>query len=155
MLLERTGGDWELRCNPQLLSNWRMGLPFTMFPLTLMLLCAVAPRGPSIHTRDSLSLREGIYSSLFFTAEPVRSPRTNLPLQYRFTESGETPPGMKFEAYPCHKPHMPVCPQLATSNGTFLDGTPTETGSYTFVLTATDIEGRKTSQRFTVAVHDR
>src|SRR5438270_13850706 len=107
-----------------------------ILPLTIIMLRAAPPRGVYIHTRDSLSLQKGIYSSLFFVAEPVRTPDSALPLQYQFTESGATPPGMRFEVYPCNKPDVTVCPQLASSNGIYLDGTPGQAGSYTFVITA-------------------
>ena len=124
-----------------------------VLPLTIVMLSAGPPKGISIHARDSLSLRQATYSSLFFVAEPVRTPENNLPVQYNFTESGVTPHGMKFESYPCNKPDTKVCPQVTTSNGIFLDGTPTETGSYTFVITASDTAGRRASQQFTVVVN--
>lgn len=112
-----------------------------------------ASMATSIQTRGSLSLRQGTYSSLLFIAEPARTPGSNLPAQYRFTEAGATPPGMRFETYPCNKPDMKVCPQLATANGVYLDGTPEQTGSYTFVITAFDVIAQTTaSQQFTVVV---
>jgi Putative Ig domain len=123
-----------------------------MLPLALVMLSVALPKTISIHARDSLSLRQGTYASVLFVAEPARTPDSNLPLQYRFTESGVTPPGMKFETYPCNKPGRIVCSQLAISNGIFLDGTPTETGSYTFVITAADAAERA-SQQFTVIVN--
>jgi hypothetical protein len=131
----------------------RLRVQLAVLPLTIIMLSAASPRGIYIHTRDSLSLRQGIYSSLFFVAEPARTPDSNLPVQYRFTESGVTPPGMRFEIYPCNKPDVTVCPQVASSNGIFLDGTPTEAGSYTFVITATDTDQRRASQQFTVVVN--
>jgi hypothetical protein len=123
-----------------------------VLPFAIVMLSGAAPKGISIHTRDSLSLRQGTYSSIFFVADPARTPESNLPVQYQFTESGVTPPGMKFEAYPCNKPDTKVCPQVASSNGTYLDGTPAEKGSYTFLITATDTAGRKASREFTVLV---
>jgi hypothetical protein len=92
----------------------------------------------TIHARNALSLRAGVYSSIFFYAEPVRSLDNNLPVQYQFTASGKMPPGMKLESYPCNKPHTKVCPQLATANGIYLDGTPEKSGAYTLALTASD-----------------
>lgn len=107
----------------------------------------------SIQTRDSLSLRQGTYSSLLFTAEPSATPGSNLPAQYRFSESGATPPGMRFENYPCNKSGMKACPQIARANGVYLDGTPEVPGSYTFVITALDVITRTTaSQQFKVTV---
>jgi hypothetical protein len=122
-------------------------------PLTMIMLSAAPPKGVSIHTRDSLSLRQGTYSSLFFVAEPARTPKGNIPVQYQFTESGVTPPGMRFEIYPCNKPDTTVCPQVASSNGIFLDGTPAETGSFTFVIAAADTAGKRASRQFTVVVN--
>lgn len=123
--------------------------------LTLVLIGGASPSGVSIHTRDSLSLHVGTYSSILFAAEPARAPDTNLPLIYRLTASGETPPGMKFEAYPCNKPGIVVCPQAATVNGIFLDGTPSEAGSYTFVISATGNDARTATREFTVVVNAR
>lgn len=128
-------------------------LHLAVLPLTIVMLSAAPPKGISIHTRDSLSLRQGTYSSLFFVAEPARAPDSNMPVQYQLTESGVTPRGMRFETYPCNKPNTTVCPEVASSNGIFLDGTPAETGSYTFVITAADAAGRKASQQFTVVVN--
>lgn len=121
--------------------------------LIMATLTAAASKDTSIQTRDSLSLRQDTYSSLLFSAEPARTRDSNLPVQYRFTESGATPPGMKFETYPCNKPGMKVCPQLASANGVYLDGTPERVGSYTFVITALDVvAGTNTAQQFTVVV---
>jgi hypothetical protein len=107
-----------------------------------------------LHSYPGLALlRQGRYSSLFFSAEPARTPESNLPVSFRFTESGVAPPGMMFETYPCNKPDTKVCPQVASSNGIFLDGTPTETGSYTFVITAIDTVGRRVSRQFTIVVN--
>ena len=124
----------------------------TLVPLAVLILSAGSRTGVSISTRDSLSVQQGVYTSLYFLAEPVRTTDTNLPVQYRFTESGTPPPGMRFEVYPCNKPSIAVCPQLATANGIYLDGTPTDGGSYPVVITATDTDGRKASQRFTIVV---
>jgi hypothetical protein len=121
--------------------------------LAIATLGATCSKSASVQTLDSLSLRQGTYSSLLFTGEPVRTPGSNLPVQYRFTESGATPPGMRFESYPCNKPDRKVCPQLARANGVYLDGTPEQAGSYTFVITALDVVARtKASQQFTVVV---
>lgn len=127
---------------------WQLAL----LPLTIVSLCAHSPRDVSIHTKDSLSLRQGSYSSVFFFAEPLNREDNNLPVQYQFAGSGTPPPGMIFEVYPCNKPNKPACPQVAASNGIFLDGTPKEAGSYTLLITATDGDGRKSSQEFTVTV---
>ncbi len=124
----------------------------SLLPLTIVVLSAAPPKAVSIQTRDSLSLRQGTYSSLYFVAEPVRDTETNLPVSYRFTESGQTPPGMIFEAYPCNKPGTEVCPQLASANGIYLDGAPAKTGSYTFVISATGPSG-SVSRSFTVIVN--
>ena len=59
---------------------------------------------------------------------------------------------MRFETYPCNKPALKTCPQVGTANGIFLDGTPGEAGSYTFVITAADGDRRKAQQQFTVVV---
>jgi hypothetical protein len=125
--------------------------PMAILPFAIIMLGG-SSKDISIHTRDALSLRQGSYSSLLFVAEPARAPGSNLPMQYELTESGATPPGMKFEAYPCNKPGTTVCQQVATSNGIYLDGTPGEAGSYTFVITATDVDRRSASQQFTVVV---
>jgi hypothetical protein len=117
----------------------------------ISLLLAWPPQSISIATRDSLTVRQGIYSSLFFLAEPSHVD-TGLPQQYRFSESGLTPPGMKFESYPCNKPNAKVCPELASSNGLYLDGTPTKPGSYNFVLTVENPDGEKASRHFTIIV---
>ena len=126
-------------------------------PIFLLLVIATSsiasPKGIHISTRDSLSLRQASYSSLFFVAEPARTQNNNLPVQYQLTESGATPPGLTFEMYPCNKPGRRVCPQIATANGIFLDGTPSEAGSYTFLITAADGDGRRVSQQFTVVVN--
>lgn len=133
-------------------AKWRTRVKPAVLSLAAIMLSTASPRVIHIDTRDSLSLRQGTYSSLFFVAEPARAADTNLPVQYQFTESGVTPPGMKFEIYPCNKPDTAVCPQVASSNGIFLDGTPTEAGSYRFVIKATDVESRGASQQFTVVV---
>lgn len=124
-----------------------------VLPLAIALLCSGAPQNIRIHTQDSLSLKQGIYSALYFVAEPARAPNSELPMQYQLTGSGATPPGMKFEPYPCNKPGMKVCPQVATSNGVYLDGVPQEAGSYSFVIIAIDADERRASQEFTVVVN--
>lgn len=134
-------------------ANQRILMYLAVLSLTIVMLSAAPPKGVSIHTRDSLSLRQRTYSSVFFVAEPARTPDSDIPVQYQFTESGLTPPGMKFETYPCNKPDTTVCPQVASSNGIFLDGTPAETGSYTFVITAADGAGRRASRQFTVVIN--
>ena len=126
---------------------------WTILPLTIAMLTATSPDDLSLSTQHSLSLQQGAYASVLFLAAPARSANTNLPLQYRFTESGNIPPGMVFESAPCHKPHTKVCSQLASTNGIFLDGTAAQTGSYTFVITATTIDRRTVSKQFTVTVH--
>jgi hypothetical protein len=112
--------------------------------------------GVSIQTRDSLSVTAHIYSSILFTATPERSPNGVLPLEYQFAESGGTPPGMIFESYPCNKSGTTACPQIASSNGVFLDGIPTAPGSYKFILTATARDGthKQGTRTFTVVVND-
>ncbi len=106
----------------------------------------------SISTRNSLSLAENEYSVILFTAIPVKAPDTHIPIQYQFTTTGELPPGMIFEGYPCHRPNTTVCPALASSNGVYLDGVPTSAGSYEVTITATDGQGGKSSKRFTVVI---
>jgi len=144
----------QLTVRPRVTVNRWIRVHFAVLPLTIIMLSAASPRGIYIHTRDSLSLRQGLYSSVFFVAEPTRTPDSNLPVQYQFTESGATPPGMRFETYPCNKPDTTVCPQVAASNGIFIDGTPSEPGSYIFFITVTDVNSRRrASQQFTIVVN--
>ena len=103
-----------------------------------------------ISTRDPLVLTRGVYSSILFSAKSAV--KRDIPLQYTFTESGRTPAGMVFESYPCNKPGQSVCPQVASSDGIYLDGVPSEIGSYNVTITATDPEGSKGSQSFQIVV---
>jgi hypothetical protein len=126
-----------------------------MLVLVFVLLLAAPAKNISVTTHDSTTIRQGTYSSIFFVAEPARASNSNLPVEYQFTESGETPPGMKFEAYPCNKPDTKVCPQLASANGVFLDGVATPAGSYTVVITAVDLAKERASRQFTIVVEPR
>lgn len=126
-----------------------------MLALVFVLLFAAPAKGISVTTHDSTTIRQGTYSSIFFVAEPARAPDSTLPLEYQFTESGETPPGMKFETYPCNKPDIKVCPQIASANGVFLDGVPSAAGSYTIVITAVDLAKKRASRQFTIVVEPR
>ena len=126
-----------------------------MLVLVFVLLFAAPANIISVTTHDSTTIRQGTYSSIFFVAEPARAPGSTLPLQYQFAESGETPPGMKFETYPCNKPDTKVCPQVASANGVFLDGVPTAAGSYTVVITAVDLAKKRASRQFTIVVEPR
>ena len=123
-----------------------------MISSLLFLLLAGPPPRITVGTRDLLTVRQGTYSSLFFLAEPSHLPSNDLPQQYRFSESGAVPPGMRFESYPCNKPSTKVCPQLASANGLYLDGTPAKAGSYQFVITVENSSGEKVSRHFTVTV---
>lgn len=126
--------------------NWML------IALTAVMMSAEPAATISIHARDPLSIRQGDFSSIAFVAEPERTPGNNLPVPYRFTQTGTTPPGMKFESYPCNRPEQKACSQLASANGVFLNGAPTKTGSYSFVITAND-GMNEASQRFTVVVN--
>lgn len=108
--------------------------------------------GISIDTKDSLSLTESVYSSILFTASPTNTSQSNVPIQYQFAGSGKPPEGMIFESYPCNKPGRSTCPQIASSNGIFLDGVPTSPGSYRVSVTATGPDGRTCARLFTVTV---
>jgi len=118
----------------------------------LLLLWMGASQALSIRTRDSLTLHQGTYSSLLFLAEPARNPRTQLPEQYRFAESGQIPEGMKFESYPCNRPDQKTCSQLASANGIYLDGTPRTIGAYKFTIVVENVGGEKTASTFEVTV---
>jgi hypothetical protein len=145
----------ELRSSPQLpyLRN-KIGR-FTVLSLVFILVFAASAKDISVTTHDSTTIQQGTYCSIFFVAEPARAPGSTLPVEYQFTESGETPPGMKFETYPCNKPDIKVCPQLATANGIFLDGVPSAAGSYTVVITAVDLAKKGASRQFTIVVGPR
>lgn len=110
-------------------------------------------RNLTVSTRDSLILTQGAYSSILFTAKS--STRARVPVQYSFVESGAAPPGMIFENYPCNKPGHAACPQLASSDGIFLDGIPSSPGSYDVTIAATGPDGSKGSQSFTIIIKAR
>lgn len=107
----------------------------------------------TVSTKDSLRLAEGTYSSILFTATP--STRMRMPVQYSFVESGFAPSGMIFESYPCNKPGQSICPQLARSDGIYLDGVPSSPGSFEVTITAADPDGNKASRRFSIVVKAR
>jgi hypothetical protein len=121
--------------------------------LVAFLICcgaAVAASQFSIYTTDSLRLMKGVYASILFTAgtgKPVTAP-----VSFSFNESGNIPPGMRFESYPCNKPGKSPCPALARADGIFLDGVPTVPGIYNFTITASDPQGNNVHQSFTVRV---
>ena len=104
----------------------------------------------AITTKDSLSVKKGMYASILFTASKAET--QGVPQSFTFKESGNAPPGMRFESYPCNKPGFSPCPALARADGVFLDGVPQAAGSYSFEITATDPEGNNTKQGFTVKV---
>ncbi len=103
-----------------------------------------------ITASDSLSLQQGVYASITFTARS--SGRDAAPATYKFSESGHVPPGMIFERYPCNKPGFSPCPTLARADAIYLDGTPSAAGSYTVTVTASEPQGGKASQQFTITV---
>jgi hypothetical protein len=119
-------------------------------PLLPVVLMATSGSGITISTKDSLELAPNIYTSILFTAKT--STKSEVPLQYHFTESGQTPPGMIFESYPCNKPGQTVCPSIASSDGIYLDGVPGSSGSYTVTITAIDVNGDQASKTFTIRV---
>jgi Putative Ig domain len=108
----------------------------------------------SIFTRDSLVLTQGRYATIVFKAEAPAS-KNGVPIQFTFATSGQTPPGMIFESYPCNKPGMQHCPALASSDSIYLDGVPTTPGSYRVTITAKDARGESRSRDFTITVQAR
>ena len=107
----------------------------------------------TISTRDSLHLVKGVYASILFTAKS--GAQSKVPVQYSFSQSGDAPPGMVFESYPCNKPGQSVCPQLASADGVYLDGVPAAAGSYRVTIVATGPDGNKASRAFAVIVRSR
>ena len=107
----------------------------------------------TISTRDSLRLAKGAYVSILFTAKS--GARSKLPIQYSFSQSGDPPPGMVFESYPCHKVGQSVCPELASSDGVYLDGVPSAAGSYRLTIAATGPGGSQGSRAFIVIVESK
>ena len=118
--------------------------------LAVGLLCALLASGINVSTKHSLSLTTDVYASILFTASG-HGPN-GIPSLYRFSESGNIPPGMIFETYPCNKPDHPPCLSVAKPDGIFLDGVPSTAGSYNIQITATDSKGNKASRRFVVTV---
>lgn len=119
--------------------------------ILLALPCIVLGSEISLSTKDSLSLARNTYASILITATGNAS---RVPALYTFSESGSTPPGMIFESYPCNKPGHELCPSVAKPDGIFLDGVPTATGSYSFMVSAKDSKGNRGSKQFTVVVRD-
>ncbi len=107
----------------------------------------------TISTDSSLALMRNVYATIRFTAKG--NPEANLPVLYHFTQTGNPPPGMIFESYPCNKPNREVCPSVASADTIFLDGTPTSAGSYTVTINVRDAKGNESSQNFTITVSER
>ena len=84
-----------------------------MIRLFAFILFAVATTDITVSTKDSLTLWQGSYSSLLFTASFQRPPEGPVPAAFRFETSGEVPSGMIFEPYPCHKPNQQNCLAIA------------------------------------------
>ena len=107
----------------------------------------------TIHARQGLTITAGTYSSILFQAEyngDTQAP--SLPLQYEFHTSGDMPPGMLFENYPCNKPGQQNCPALASSDGIYLDGVPRAAGSYRVTISARTPGGEAGERDFTITV---
>jgi hypothetical protein len=126
-----------------------------MIRLFAFVLLTVASTEITISTKDSLTIVQGSYSSLLFTARWQSPPEGPVPVAFRFETAGEVPPGMIFEPYPCHKPNQKNCPALARADGIYLDGVPTQSGSFQITVTVSDGQGHSVSQRFTVVVNPK
>ncbi len=104
----------------------------------------------TIRTLDSLILAKGRYASILFQAESMSS--TGVPARFTFRTSGDVPPGMVFESYPCHKPGLENCTALASVDGIYLDGTPRTAGTYRVRITATGSERNTGVSEFSLKV---
>jgi hypothetical protein len=126
-----------------------------MIRMLAFILGAVAATDITVSTKDPLTIVQGNYSSLLFTARLQHPPDGPAPAAFRFETAGEVPPGMVFEPYPCHKPNQQNCPALARADGIYLDGVPTQSGSFQITVTVSDGQGHAVSQRFTVVVNPK
>ena len=123
--------------------------------LFAFVLAAVGTTEITVSTKDSLTIWQGSYSSLLFTVTSPAPSEGPVPVAIRFETAGEVPPGMIFEPYPCHQPNQKNCPALARADGIYLDGVPTQSGSFQVTITATEGQRHPVSQRFTVVVNPK
>jgi hypothetical protein len=123
--------------------------------LFALVLGAMAATEITVSTKDSLTIVQGSYSSLLFTARLQHPPDGPAPVAFRFETAGEVPPGMIFEPYPCHQPNQQNCPAIARADGIYLDGVPTQSGSFQITVTVSDGQRHSVSQRFTVVVNPK
>jgi hypothetical protein len=123
--------------------------------LFAFVLVAVTTTDITVSTKDSLTIMQGSYSSLLFMASSPSPPEGSAPAAFRFETAGEVPPGMIFEPYPCHQPNQQNCPALARADGIYLDGVPTQSGSFQITVAVKDGQGHAVSQRFTVVVNPK
>ena len=105
-----------------------------------------------IRAQHTLILTAGVYSAILFQAEAANGEKPQIPVTYQFKTTGEVPPGMVFESYPCHKPGEENCPALASSDGIYLDGVPATPGSYKITIKASAPDGESVSREFTITV---
>ncbi len=104
----------------------------------------------TIRTLDSLIIAKGRYASILFQAESMSS--TGVPTRFTFRTSGDVPPGMVFESYPCHKPGLENCTALASLDGIYLDGTPRTAVTCRVRITAADAERKSGAREFNLTV---
>jgi hypothetical protein len=131
------------------------GDPIMIVRLFAFVLVTVATTDVAVSTKDSLTIGQGSYSSILFTVSsrsPLEGP---VPRAIRFETAGEVPPGMVFEPYPCHKPKQQNCPAIARADGIYLDGVPTQSGSFRITVAVHDGQGHAISQQFTVVVNPK
>jgi hypothetical protein len=126
-----------------------------MIRMLAFILGAVATTDITVSTKDSLTIVQGSYSSILFTASFQNPPEGPAPAAFRFETSGDVPPGMIFEPYPCHQPNQQNCPAIARADGIYLDGVPTQSGSFQITITASEGQRHSVSQRFTVVVNPK
>src|SRR3954452_4879206 len=126
-----------------------------MIQLLAFVLGAMATTEITVSTKDPLTIWQESYSSILFMARFQRPPDGPAPVAFRFETSGEVPPGMVFEPYPCHKPNQQNCTAIARADGIYLDGVPTQSGSFQITVAVSDGQGHAISQQFTVVVNPK